>query len=79
MTENQIRRGSRLWGPVLGMAVLGFVGGILAAIVLSDLIAGIWPDALMVIAPLSLPVGALAGAIVAGVLTHRQLTRSGQS
>ncbi|SDS88224.1 hypothetical protein SAMN04489751_3129 [Brevibacterium sandarakinum] len=52
----------------MGSAVLGCIGGVLAMVVLNDLVAGIWPEAVMVIAPLSLPVGALAGAGTAGVL-----------
>lgn len=43
-------------------------------IVLNDLVAGIWPEAVMVIAPLSLPVGALGGAGTAGVLAYRSST-----
>ena len=75
MTGNQARRGCRLWASVIGLMVLGFIGGILAMIIVNDLIAGIWPQALLVIAPVSLPLGALAGAGVAGVLGYRRLSR----
>lgn len=78
MNENRPRRGVRLWAPVLGIAVLGFVGGVLAAIVANDVIAGIWPQALMVIAPLSLPIGALAGAGLAGLIAYRRLSRKSE-
>lgn len=63
-----------MWGLILGAAVLGFIGGVLAAIVLNDLVAGLWPEALRVIAPLTLPAGAIVGAFVTGVLAHRRLS-----
>lgn len=77
MSEYRFRRGGRLWACVLGMAVLGLVGGVLAMIVVNDFIADIWPEALVVIAPLTLPVGALAGAGLAGAIAHRRFTRRG--
>lgn len=77
MTENRSRRGGRKWGLILGAAVLGFIGGVLAAIVLNDLVAGFRPEALRVIAPLSLPAGAIVGALVTGILAHRRLSLSG--
>lgn len=51
MTEQQPGRSSRTWVGTIGMAVLGFIGGVLAMIVVNDLLAGIFPQALMVIAP----------------------------
>lgn len=44
-------------------------------IIVNDLIAGIWQEAVRVIAPVSLPVGALAGAGLAGGFGYRRLTR----
>lgn len=57
----------------LGVGVLGLIGGVLAMIVLNDILAGIWPGALMVLAPLSLPLGALAGIVIA-VTCYRRIT-----
>ena len=74
MTEQPHRRGSRTWAGTIGMAVLGLIGGVLAMIVVNDLLAGISSQALMLIAPLSLPVGAVIGAGVA-VLAYRRITR----
>lgn len=74
MTDEQPRRGSRTWAGTIGMAILGFIGGVLAMIVVNDLLAGISSQALMIIAPLSLPVGAVIGAVVA-VLAYRRITR----
>ncbi|TSI12583.1 hypothetical protein [Brevibacterium aurantiacum] len=75
MTGKEARRGARLWACVIGLMMLGFIGGVLAMIIVNDLIAGIWQEALLVIAPVSLPVGALAGAGLAGGFGYRRLTR----
>ncbi|MBM6588725.1 hypothetical protein [Brevibacterium sp. RIT 803] len=75
MTGNEARRGGRLWARVIGLMMLGFIGGALAMIIVNDLIAGIWQEAVLVIAPVSLPVGALAGAGLAGGFGYRRLTR----
>lgn len=65
-----------MWARILGSAVLGCIGGVLAMIVLNDLVAGIWPEAVLIIAPLSLPVGAFVGAGMAGAMAYRRIARS---